>query len=176
MKNYWRSWSSINEIDKIINNLDVKKDPRLGAWIKNKLMKHLKPGLFKFLHCAFLFQPVATYINIPRGVPAPLFKAPTPWHSLPSFLKYLCSLPSFLFHPSSISRYFFRHSPPHPTIMQIPPALTWPTNLSWFKKISKGWIYQFNCCFLSKVNFNLLNSVTPQIGFLNLMEYRIFSG
>ena len=34
-----------------------------------------------------------------KGVPAPLFKAPTPWPSLPYFLKSLFPLPSFLFPP-----------------------------------------------------------------------------
>ena len=37
--------------------------------------------------------------------------------------------------------------------MQPPPSLIWPTNLPWFVQISKGWLYQFNCCFLSKINF-----------------------
>ena len=39
--------------------------------------------------------------------------------------------------------------------MQIPPALLQPTNLSWFKQILKGRIYQLNCRFLSKTNFNV---------------------
>ena len=39
------------------------------------------------------------------------------------------------------------------TLTQPLPALIRPTNLPWFKQISKGWFYQFNCCFLSKINF-----------------------
>ena len=40
---------SFNDIDKIINNLDIKKVPGTDR-INNKLLKHLKPGLLKFLH------------------------------------------------------------------------------------------------------------------------------
>ena len=43
---------SINEIDKIINNLDIKKAPGIDQ-INNKSIKHLKPGFFKFLHFFF---------------------------------------------------------------------------------------------------------------------------
>ena len=50
---------------------------------------------------------------------------------------------------------------PKPT--QIPPALIWPNNLSWFKQISKGLIYQFNCHFLSKINLNPLNCFTNRL-------------
>ena len=40
---------SINDVDKIINNLDIKKAPCIDR-INDKLLKHLKPGLLKFLH------------------------------------------------------------------------------------------------------------------------------
>ena len=40
---------SINELDKIINNLDIKKAPGLDR-INNKLIKHLKPALINLLH------------------------------------------------------------------------------------------------------------------------------
>ena len=63
----------------------------------------------------------------------------------------LCSVPPTL-------RYF-RQFPL--TLKQIPLALIWPTNLSWFKQISKGQIYQFNC--LSKINVNLLNPFTNRL-------------
>ena len=46
-----------------------------------------------------------------KGVPVPLFKAPTPWLSLPPFLKFLFSLPTFLFHP--LLRYFRQFPHPH---------------------------------------------------------------
>ena len=40
-----------------------------------------------------------------KGIPGPpLFKAPTPWPSLPPFLKSLFALPSFVFHP--LLKYF----------------------------------------------------------------------
>ena len=40
---------SINELDKIINSLDIKKAPGLDR-INNKLIKHLKSALINFLH------------------------------------------------------------------------------------------------------------------------------
>ena len=43
---------SVNEIDKIINNLDIKQTPGIDP-INNKLIKHLKPGLIKFLYFFF---------------------------------------------------------------------------------------------------------------------------
>ena len=48
---------SINEIDKIINDLDIKKCPGINR-TNSKLIKHLKLGLIKFLH--FFFN---LYIN-----------------------------------------------------------------------------------------------------------------
>ena len=47
----------INEVDKIINNLDIKKAPGIDR-INSKLIKHLKPALINFLH--FFFN---LYIN-----------------------------------------------------------------------------------------------------------------
>ena len=43
---------SINDIDKIINNLDIMKAPGTDK-INNKILKHLKPDLLKFLHFFF---------------------------------------------------------------------------------------------------------------------------
>ena len=40
---------SINELDRIIKHLDIKKAPGLDS-INNKLIKHLRPALLKFLH------------------------------------------------------------------------------------------------------------------------------
>ena len=45
-----------------------------------------------------------------------------------------------------------------PTLKQPPTAQIRPTNLSWFKQISKGRFYQFNCHFLSKINFQYFKS------------------
>ena len=43
---------SINELDRILNNLDIKKAPGIDH-INNKLMKRLKPALINFLHFFF---------------------------------------------------------------------------------------------------------------------------
>ena len=43
---------SINELDRIINNLNISKAPGLDC-INNKLIKHLKPALINFLHFFF---------------------------------------------------------------------------------------------------------------------------
>ena len=43
---------SINELDRIIKSLDIKKGPALDC-INNKLIKHLKPALLNFLHFFF---------------------------------------------------------------------------------------------------------------------------
>ena len=47
-----KDFISINEIDRIIKKLDIKKVPGLDC-INNKLIKHLKPALLKFLHFFF---------------------------------------------------------------------------------------------------------------------------
>ena len=47
-----KEFISINEIVKIIINLDIKKAPGIYR-INNKLIEHLKPGLIKFLHFFF---------------------------------------------------------------------------------------------------------------------------
>ena len=44
---------SINELDRIINNLDIKKAPGLDCIINNKLIKYLKPALINVLHFFF---------------------------------------------------------------------------------------------------------------------------
>ena len=91
-------------------------------------------------------------------VPPPFFQAPTPWPSIPPFLKSLFPLSSFLFHP--VLRYFRQSPPPsHNPLV----SLIQPTNLSWFKQISKRLFYQFNCHFLSKLIFNLLNPFTNKL-------------
>ena len=83
-----------------------------------------------------------------KGVPASLFKAPTPWSNFSPFLKSLFSFPFFLFH--SLLKYFRQIPPP----LQPPSALIQPpTNYPWFKQISNGWFYPLNCRFLSKINF-----------------------
>ena len=43
---------SIHDLDRIINNLDIKKAPGIDR-INNKLIKHLKLALLNFLHFFF---------------------------------------------------------------------------------------------------------------------------
>ena len=98
------------------------------------------------------------FIIVCKWVPVflPFWSHPcTPWPSLLPYFKIFVSPPLFSVPPPFK---VFQTVPP--TFMQIPPPLIWPTNLSWFKQISKGQIYQFNCRFLSKINFNLLNPFT----------------
>ena len=85
-----------------------------------------------------------------KGVPAPpFFKACTPWPSLPLPLFKIFVPPLlFLFHP--LLRHFRQF--PHPQTTHYCPNLTNP-NIPWFKQISKGQFYQFNCRFLSKISF-----------------------
>ena len=47
-----KKFIGINELDRIINNLDIKKAPGIDR-INNKLIKHLKPALINFLHFFF---------------------------------------------------------------------------------------------------------------------------
>ena len=95
-----------------------------------------------------------------KGVPVPpLFKAPTPWPSLPPpFLKSLFPLLSFLFRP--LLRYF-RQFPPHsPT-----PLLTLfnqPTFLG-LNKYQKDDFTSSTVTFYQKSIFNLLNSFTNRL-------------
>ena len=81
-----------------------------------------------------------------KRFPASLFFSSThPLTQLGPFLKSLFLLPSFLFHPRlRCFRQFL------PTFTQPPTALIQPTNLPWFKQISKRRFYQSKCPFLSK--------------------------
>ena len=47
-----KEFISINKLHKIIKNLDIKISPGLDS-INNKLIKHLRPALLKFLHFFF---------------------------------------------------------------------------------------------------------------------------
>ena len=131
-----------------------------NGWPKNSWQVFPEGTLFWQLF-GHLMANFGTFLRgqptVRKGAPAPLFKAPTPWPSLPSpFLKPLCPLPSVLLHP--LLRYFRQFPHPHAN-----PSSPSPTNqLSWFK-LSKGQIYQFNCCLLSKINFNLLNPFTSRL-------------
>ena len=115
--------------------------------IKNSLLWHRTKT--SFLESQFV-----------RGFQTPLFKAPTPFLSLPPthLFKFFVFPPLFSVPPPFK---VFQTVPP--TLTQIPPAVICSTNISWFKQIAKGQIYQFNCCFLSKINFNLLNPFTNRL-------------
>ena len=71
--------------------------------------------------------------SLQGGSNPPLLRHPPLDPSYPQFLKFLFPLPSFLFHPL-----LMHLNTVPPTLMQPPPALIQPTNLPWFKKISKG--------------------------------------
>ena len=96
-----------------------------------------------------------------------LYKATTLWPSSPPppFVKFLFSLPSFLFNPFKVFQIVAL------TLMQPLPAL----GLNRFKQISKGWFYQFNCCFPSKINFDFLHPFTNISGYLDQVFRFIFS-
>ena len=86
-----------------------------------------------------------------NGVSSSLRHSPLDPACPPPFLKFLFSLPLCSVPPPFK---VFQTVPPN--LRQIPPALIRLTNLSWFKQISKELTYQFNCCFLSKINSNFL--------------------
>ena len=77
---------------------------------------------------------LSVFLSIVRkGVPGPLFKAPTPWSSLSPLFKILVSLSICSVPPSF--KVFYRVPP----TLATPSALIQPpTNLPWFKQISKG--------------------------------------
>ena len=82
-------------------------------------------------------------------------------HWYPIIVRKGVPAPGFLRHPhlDPVCPLPFKICVPSPlfcsTLMQIPPALIQPTNISSFKQILKGRIYQLNCRFLSKINFNV---------------------
>ena len=77
-----------------------------------------------------------------------------PPHLHPLFFKILVSPPLF-----SVPLPFKVFSTVLLTLMQPPPALIQSINLSWVKRISKGRFYQFDCRFLSKINFPYFKSL-----------------
>ena len=89
---------------------------------------------------------VESYI-VPKGVPTTLLIRHPPLDPACPLFKIFVS-PSIFSVPSPF-KVFYTVSP---NLMQPHPALIRPTNLPWFQQISKGWFYQFNCCFLSKIN------------------------
>ena len=93
----------------------LKRDSFFTYFSKNLNCETLLDGCFCWFLCSNqgfitllwshffnLFLHVFPFIIdiVGKGIPGPtLFKAPTPWPTLPTFLKSLVALPSFLFHP-----------------------------------------------------------------------------
>ena len=87
------------------------------------------------------------------------------WHSWwgdssPSFLRHPTLDPACPLFKIFVCPPLFSVPPPFKVFLTVPSTLTqpssvliWPTNLSWFKQISKGQFSQFNCHVLSKINF-----------------------
>ena len=94
----------------------------------------------------FIQYPVIVRLGGPT--PAPFLRHPPLDPACPSF-QNLC-FPYPLFCSNLFSGIL--DSFPHP-LTQPPPAVIRPSKLPWFKQISKGRFYQFNCRFLSKINF-----------------------
>ena len=92
-----------------------------------------------------------------KGSPAPLFKAPTPWPSLPLFKIFVC--PPLFSVPSPFKAFYTVPT----TLMQPPPALIQPTNLPWFKQIQKGNFTSSTVTFYQESIFNFLNPFTNRL-------------
>ena len=109
-----------------------------------KLPQHKNIVMFKYDICHFVYVHIVCkgVITTHASTQLPPFASP-PLYSVPPTFKRFQIVP--------------------PTLTQIPPVLIQSTNLSWFKKTSKGRIYQLNCHFLSKINLNLLNPFTNRL-------------
>ena len=88
-----------------------------------------------------------------KGLQVSPFKGTQPLTQLVPLFKIVSTS---LFSVTPTFKVFYRVPP---TLTQPPAALIRPTNLPWFKQISKGWFYQFNCRFLSKMNFKSFKSI-----------------
>ena len=119
---------------------------------------------------AWTFPKISQFIT---GFQHP-FSDTHPLTQLVPFLKALLPLPFFLFHP--ILRYFRQFPHPHAT-----PFFPNPTHqpslhiINGFKQISKGWFCQFNCRFLSKINFWFFKSLYKYIIYQVNLIYGILS-
>ena len=90
-------------------------------------------GLHKFAEMIFGITQKPLYIGISRkGVPAPPFLRHPPLDPACPLFKISVSPPIFYVPPS-----FKVFSTVSSTLTQPPPAVIRPTNLSWFKQISK---------------------------------------
>ena len=87
-----------------------------------------------------------------------LLKNTHPLTQFAPFFKNLFFLLSFLFHP--LLRYFDSSPYPHATPTCPNPIHQLSLHIiNGFKQISRGWLYQFNHCFTSKINFWFLKSL-----------------
>ena len=103
-------------------------------------------------HLFRLFLHVFPFIiDIVGNSSLPFLRHPPLYPACPLFKIFVC--PSLFSLPSPFK--VFQTVPP--TLTQPLLVLIWPTNILWFKQISKEQFYRFNCHFLSKMNFNLLN-------------------
>ena len=129
--------------------------PNFLAWFW-KIAQSSKENTSEFFkHTSFVeyLQMIASYFV--RGLQPSFLRHPPLDSVYPHFLKSLFPSPLFCSTP-------FQGILDSPTTLkEPPPALIQSTNLLWFKQISKGWFYQFNCCFLSKSNF--YGSITQRI-------------
>ena len=121
---------------------------RLLLLITEKGKSHSSPNLT---------QPSSPALNQPSSFPP---------HLHPLIFKILVSPPLF-----SVPLPFKVFSTVLLTLMQPPPALIQSINLSWVKRISKGRFYQFDCRFLSKINFPYFKSLYKQVKGYLLMRY-----
>ena len=96
-----------------------------------------------------LFRKDVTYNPVRKGVSAPslFLRHPSLDPACPLFKIFVSPL---IFSVPLLFKVFEIVSL---TLTQPLPALIRPTNLPWFKQISKGRFYKFTCRFLLKINF-----------------------
>ena len=143
----------------------------IPSYIQNTKENNRGIFLAEDVYPAFI-QIIISVIIVRKGAPAP--PPPAPFFSRHPLLdpdcppfKILVSPPLFFVPPSFK---LFQTVPP--TLMQPPTSLIQQTNRPWFKQISKGQFYEFNCHLLSKINFLCFESLHKQV----VLIYGMFSG
>ena len=141
-----------------------------ASWMKiiRSFIKVLKESALKlylaehFCTCCRVSETLSSQYGyiVRKGIPAPLFKAPTPWPSLPPFLKLLFPLPYFMLHP--LLRYFPQSPFPHPHANLLLLQSDQPTPFR-FKQISKGYFTSSTVTFYQKSISNLSNLFTNRL-------------
>ena len=136
------------------------------AMIRLYVNKPLQNVFKRIQHYICIFK---LYTQFVRGFPPPppFSKQPLFDPACPTLFKIF------------VSALLFSVAPPFKVFQTVPPTLTQPltalirpTNLPWFKQISKERLYQFNCRFLSKINFRSFKSLYKQV----ILIYGLFSG